>query len=256
MSCFAGPNNNLLENVNVANISKIVTDQLILYYDLGRALSYSGSGATLTDLSGSGRTATLYNAGNSTYTSSPAGAPTLNKSRMGEFVFDGNDFGKFSSISAGSDITVSAWCKTTNADRENGIISHCNGGPVNLGYSIAGNKMKYWYYDTTWRTVSSTASVNDGNWKNLVWAKSGTSMVMYINGSSDSTHTLNSSVSGSLVSLGSLWGPCYTDSYAPGNDFYTQAFIGSIAIVMVHSKQLSSSEVTQNYNNLKSRFGL
>jgi len=256
MSVAAGTNNDFLQTVDKSNISNLVIDSLQIYYDLGRAFSYNGSGSVLKDLSGNGRDATMYNAGGATYSSTTPGAPSFSEIRMGEFIFDGNDFGKFSSITAGNDVTVSAWCKTTNADRENGIISHCSGGPVNLGYSIAGNKMKYWYYDTTWRTASSTASVNDGNWKNLVWAKSGTNMVMYINGSQDSTHTLNSSVSGSLVSLGCLWGPCNSDSYGAGTDSYGQAFIGSIGVVMIHSKQLSSTEVTNNYRALQRRFGL
>jgi hypothetical protein len=256
MSVHAGPNNNLLQTVNKTNISGLVIDSLQLYYDLGRKFSYSGSGSVLKDLSNNARDVTMYNAGGATYSLNSPGSPSFLENRMGEFVFDGNDFGKFSTINAGSAITVSVWCKTTNTDRENGIISHCSGGPVNLGYSIAANKMKYWYYDTTWRTVSSTASVNDGNWKNLVWAKSGTNMVMYINGTQDSSHTLNSSVNGTLVSFGSLWGPCNSDSYGSGTDSYGQCFIGSIGIIMIHSKQLSSTEVTNNYSSHRRRFGL
>jgi len=255
MGSLVGPDNTLQTTVNVSNINGLVIDQLLLYYDLTRSFSYSG-GATLKDLSGNGRDATMYNAGGATYSTNIAGAPTFSKNGNGEFVFDGNDFGKFSTISAGSAITVSVWCKTTNADRENGIISHCSGGPVNLGYSIHSNKMKYLYYDTTWRSNYSTASVNDGNWKNLVWAKSGTNMLMYVNNSLDSTHTLNSSVGGSLVSLGCLWGPCNSDNYGAGYDGYGQAFIGSISSVMIHSKQLSASEIQQNFNALRGRFGI
>jgi hypothetical protein len=256
MSVTVGPDIKLASTVDQVNINGLVIDQLQLYYDLGRSFSYNGTGSVCRDLSGSGRNAVMYNSGSTTYSTQPAGAPVFTSARLGEFVFDGNDFGIFPTLTAGNNITVSAWCKTTNSNRENGIISHCNGGPVNLGYSIADNKMKYWYYDTTWRTASSTASVNDGNWRNLVWAKSGTSLTMYINGSSDSTHTLNSSVTSSLVSFGCLWGPCYSDSYGAGTDFYSQAFIGSIGIVMIHQKQLSGSEVLQNFNILRSRFGL
>lgn len=257
MSVYAGPNNNIQTTVDKSNVSGIVTTQLQLYYDLGRSYSYSGGGAIVKDLSGNGKDATMYNQGGVTYSLNAAGPPTFTKTRMGEFTFDGTDFGKFASITAGADFTASAWCKTTNANRENGIISHCSGGPVNLGYSIFNGQMKYWYYDTTWRTLTSTATtVNDGNWKNLVWAKSGTSMLMYINGTLDSTQTLNSSVSGSLVSFGCLWGPCSSDSYGAGFDGHSQSFIGSIAIVMLHAKQLTAGEVTQNYNAHRSRFGI
>ncbi len=256
MSVYSGPNNDLLVTVDKSNISGLVIDSLLLYYDLGRAFSYNGTGSVLKDLSGNGRDATMYNAGGVTYSLNPAGAPSFTETRMGEFVFDGNDFGKFSSIVAGSNITVSAWCKTTDSVRENGIISHCSGGPVNLGYSVGGTKMRYHYYDTQWRSASSIASVNDGNWKNLVWTKSGTNMVMYINGVQDSTHTLNTNVSGSLVSLGCMWGPCNSDSYGAGTDGYSQAFIGSIGIIMIHGKQLTAPEVTTNFNAHRGRFGI
>jgi hypothetical protein len=256
MSVFAGPNNDTRLTIDKLNVNGLVTSNLELYYDLNRSLSYIGTGAVIRDISGNGRDCTLYNAGGSTYSTNAPGAPTYIKVRTGEFQFDGNDFGKFPTISAGSAITVSAWCKTTDTSRENGIISHCNGGPVNLGYSIASNKMKYWYYDTTWRTVVSTASVNDGNWKNLVWAKSGTSMLLYINNVLDSTHTLNSSVSGSLVSFGCMWGACNSDSYGPGSDGYGQCFIGSIGMVAVHSKQLTATEIQQNFNALRKRYNI
>lgn len=253
MAVKAGPDNEILNNTNV---NGLVTDSLVLFYDAGRKFSYGGSGGTWTDLSGNGRHLTMYNAGGSTYSVNPSGPPTFTEDSLGVFTFDGNDFGKFSSYTAGSNVTLSVWCKTTNNNRENGILSHCSGGPVNLGYSINAGKMKYWYYDTQWRTASGTASVNDGNWKYLVWAKSGTSMTMYINGVSDSTHTLNTNVSGSLVSIGSLWGPCNSDSYGAGSDNYGQCFIGSMALIKLYGKTLTAPEITQNYNNTKRRFGL
>lgn len=260
MSIFSGPNLNSQQPVTKSNINGIVSDQLAFYLDAARGLSYSGTGGTWADLSGNSRNVTMYNAGNSTYTNSPPGPPEFNRSRIGEFVFDGNDFGMLNAdFNATANITVSAWVKTTNNNRINGIVSHCSGGPVNLEYSIYGNtgKMYYRYYDTMWREASSSSNVNDGNWKNLVWAKASTNMVFYINGTQDSTHTLNSSVSGILRSIGSSWGPCMTFSgYPAGSDTYGQAFIGSIAIVMIHTKQLSATEVTQNYNNLRRRFGL
>lgn len=261
MAAFSGPNLNTQQPVTVSNINGTITDQLVLYLDAARGLSYSGSGATWTDLSGNGRNVTFYNSGNSTYTNGTPGAPSFERGRIGEFVFDGNDFGIFAAnYTAPTNVTVSAWVKTTNSNRENGIISHCSGGPVNLGYAVLGTtgKMYYRYYDTTWRNASSTANVNDGNWKNLVWAKASTNMVMYINGAQDSTHTLNSSVTGPLRAIGSLWGPCNTldGGYPAGSDSYASAFIGSIAIIKVHAKQLSAAEVLQNYNNLRRRFGL
>lgn len=234
----------------------IIEAGLVLSLDAADKNSYRGSEVIWKDLSGNQLDATMYNAGNSTYTNSPPGAPTLSSANGGSFVFDGNDFGKFNTITAGTNVTVCTWCKTTNSTRENGIISHCNGGPVVLGYAITNGKMKYWYYTTSWQTALSLTSVNDGNWKNLVWAKAGTSMSMYINGVLDSTVTLTGDRTGQLVSVGSLWGPCNSDSYGPGYDAYTQCFDGSISNVSIYNRQLSATEVLQNYNTTKTRFGL
>jgi hypothetical protein len=234
----------------------LVTNGLILSLDAANRKSYNSGSSTWIDLSNNQRNVTLYNAGNSTYTSSPPGSPTFSSDGRGSLVFDGNDFGKFSTITAGSTITVSTWCKTTNSTRENGILSHCNGAPVVLGYAITSGKMKYWYYTTSWQTVSSTNSVNDGTWKNLVWAKSGTSMNMYINGELDSSPTLTGDVSGQLVSVGCLWGPCNSDSYGAGYDAYTQCFDGTINNLSVYNRLLTATEVLQNYRATKNRFGL
>jgi hypothetical protein len=234
----------------------IVTSGLVLCLDAANPRSYSTGNTVWADLSNNQKDTTMYNAGNSTYTSSPPGAPIFSSDGRGSFIFDGNDFGKFATITAGSTITVSTWCKTTNSSRENGILSHCNGGPVNLGYAITSGKMKYWYYTSSWQISNSVASVNDGNWKNLVWSKSGTSMSMYINGDLDSTVTLTGDVTGPLVAVGCLWGPCNSDSYGAGTDAYSQCFDGTISNISVYNRQLSATEVSQNYNATKSRFGL
>ena len=79
-------------------------------------------------------------------------------------------------------------------------------------------------------------------------------MVMYINGVQDFSTTLTGSVTTSLSSIGSKWGPCNSDSYGAGTDAYGTVFNGTIANIMIYTKQLTSAEVTQNYNALKGRF--
>lgn len=255
MAIFSGPN--LKEN-SINNVNGLVTDQLQLFYDAARSFSYGGSGATWKDLSGNARNCTLYNAGGVTYNAVPAGPPTFdtNASR-GVFTFDGtNDWGKFADFTFGSSVSVTAWVKTTTTSGLKGVISHCSGGPVYLVYGASGTKMTYYYYTTSWQDIQGTSNINDGNWKNLVWTKSGTNLVMYINGTQDFTTTLAQDRTGSMNCIGTGWGPCNSDSYGAGQDGYTYVWPGSIAMIMVHSKQLSATEVLQNYNNTKRRFGL
>lgn len=238
------------------NGSRIVTDELQLFLDAGNIKSYPKSGATWGDISKNNRSVTFYNAGGTTYSSNPAGAPTYSTGNNGTFTLDGvNDWGKFSQFTIGSAVTVSIWLKTSNAGG-GGLLSHCSGGPVNIGYQISGGKMHYQYYNASWQNVTGTSTISDGTWKNCVWAKTGTSMLMYINGVLDATLTLTGDISGPLCCVGSLWGPCNSDSYGAGTDSYGSVYSGDIGLVLIHGYRLSASEVLQNYNATKGRFGL
>ena len=234
--------------------SNVITDSLVLNLDASDLLSYYGASSTWTDLA-TNNNVTFYNAGGSTYTSNPPGPPVYSASNRGIFTFDGsNDWGKISSqITVTSDVTVSVWLKTTSGG---GLLSHCSGGPVNLAYQIAGGKMYYEYYNSSWQAVQGSTSVNNGTWKNCVWAKSGTSMLMYINGVLDATLTLTGSITGPLNCIGSKWGPCNSDSYGAGTDSYGSVFSGDIASVLIYTKTLNATEILQNFNTTKSYFGL
>ena len=91
----------------------------------------------------------------------------------------------------------------------------------------------------------------------MAWVKSGTTMTTYINGVQDATTTLLGDRVGSLIAIGCKWGPCYSDSYGAGTDFYSSMFNGTISNVMLYpSKTLTAAEVKQNYDALKGRYGL
>lgn len=254
MSISAGPNNSVMAPVNTVNVNGLVIDQLALYYDTGRTYSYAGTGSTWTDLSSNARNATMYNQGGSTYSINPPGPPTFSTNNGGIFSFNGTtNWGKFADFTAGSAVTLSVWIQTTGGG---GLLSHCSGGPVGLSYMISGGKMYYMYYTSSWQSVTGATTVNDGKWKHCVWAKSGTNMITYINGVQDSVFTLTGDVSASICCIGSSWGPCNSDSYGPGTDSYGSVFSGNIGVLMVHNKQLSSTEVTKNFTNQRFRFGI
>lgn len=255
MGVFSGPN---VKQANRVNVQGLVDDQLQIHYDSARSFSYSGSGAIWKDLSNNNRDATLYSTGGATYSTTTPTPPTFSTTNLGQFTFDGvNDWGKFSpQYTFPSNVSVSTWIKTSSSASSKGIISNCSGGPVGLVYGIDAGKMWYYYYTTSWQTAVSTSSINDGNWKNLVWTKTGTTMKMYINGSLDRTVTLVGDVTAIMNCIGAGWGPCNSDSYGAGQDGYSMVFPGSMAKLMVHSKELSQAEITRNYNNTRRRFRL
>ena len=232
-----------------SNLPNIITSNLNIYLEADIYSSYFGSGTTWTDLSGNGYNFT-------TYSNQTATAFSYNQTEPKTFTLSrvSNNWSRLSSggtITLGSNETVSFWINTTgaSANSQYGLFSHCSGGPVNLGYGMANNKMIYWYYDTIWNTKSSTASINDGNWKHIVWAKTGgTTMNMYIDGVLDSTHTITN-VSGTVNTVGALWGPC------DASPSYSQTFDGKIANFMHYNTGLTTAQVLQNYNAQKFRFG-
>lgn len=246
------------EDVNIAKTGSFVNDSsLKLYFDAGKTASYPQTGPTWFDLSGNGNNITLYKEGGSTFTAYSPGPPTFTTERLGEFTFDGvNDWGKISTgFSGGSSQSFSVWVKVT-ASGTLGLLSHYSGGPVNVAYQLYGGKMSYYYYTSSWQIATGSTLVNDGVWKNLTWTKNGTAMIMYINGVSDYSVTLTGDVGGNFGCIASNWGPGNSTSYGAGTDSYGTVFNGKMGILMYYTKTLTASEVLQNYNATKSRFGL
>jgi len=251
-----GPDNSINNN---SNVSGVVTESLQCYYDAARYYSYPNGGYVWRDLSGNGRDMNFYTLGGTTYSANPPQAPAFTKQKGGEFTFDGvNDFAYITSggFYAGTRFTVSAWVKTS-ASGQLGIISWCNGGPVNFAAAVYNGYMRMIYYTAPWQTIdSSVGGINDGNWHYLVWAVQDTNIKMYIDNNLVDDTTLVGSVSPSIRSIGGTWGPCMSDSYGPGSDSYSYMWNGQIGIVMVHSKQLSDTEVERHWEKFKPRFDI
>ena len=90
MACFSGP--------------EIVNDGLVLHLDAANSRSYPGSGTTWSDLSGNGYNGTLVNG---------VGYST---DQNGKFVFDGvNDYSNIPTITL-TNFTIQVWCKITKSN--------------------------------------------------------------------------------------------------------------------------------------------
>jgi hypothetical protein len=215
--------------------ANVVTSGLVLALDAANPKSYPGSGTTWFDLSGNGNTGTLTN------------GPTFNSANGGNIVFDGiDDFvncGNASSlqITVGS---ISAWVKTSTPGstyrsiiakqsawglfvKDNILIAFDwgGGGDRTTGLNIA---------DGTWKYVALTFTQTIGTPSN--------NAVVYLNGVSVLTTTIRHSNHNINLQI------------AEANA--SQYLNGSVAIAQVYNRVLQPSEVQQNYNSQKSRFGL
>ena len=228
MAGFAGPN--------------IVTDKLILHLDAANTQSYSGSGTTWTDISGKGNSPTLTN------------GPTFNSDNMGSIVLDGtNDIVEFSSggtvtsdtvVLSGS-YTSSFMFFSSNNGSDNQQMWLCDNNNGNNGWSL----YRYQNGNVCIRTTTGARY----NWscpyrteiKNklcfLDFVSNGTNIEFFLNNVSQGSVTPND-VTLNVNRLG-----CTRSGQQLDGRFYNVRF---------YDRALTRSEINQNYNALKGRFGI
>ena len=219
---------------------RIVTDGLVLALDAGNTKSYPGSGTTWTDLSGRGNNGTLVNGVG--YSGSDGGS--LSFDGVNDYVSGTNN----SSIQLTGDLTVSAWVKLgDNANQ--GIIEKMTLSPYN-GYGITKQSgyFKFWTasggsYTYTNSNLTYTA---DNNWYYVVGRRTSGNNRLFINSilQSDSQSPPLSD-SGQSYVIGRY--------YSNVNNYYTG---GNIAQASIYNRALTASEIQQNYNATRSRFGI
>jgi len=216
---------------------KIITDGLVLHLDAAQLRSYPGSGTTWTDLSGNGNNGTLTN------------GPTFSTANGGSILFDGtNDFVDFttdSNLLPTDGLTVEVWFKTGIKDRF--LLAKSSTAATN-GYNLAGMSTDKIQLIVNSVTVNSVTNITTNNWTNCAatWIPS-TSMILYLNGSQNAINT--TSIPSSIINPNSVIEICRRDGI---RDFWN----GNVGVVRIYNRALSATEVLQNYNATKSRFGL
>ena len=250
---------------------KIVTDGLVLCLDAANTKSYPGSGTSVVDISRHGRDATLAN----------GAAINTGFDGVVSFVFDGtNDHATFSTsvnsvISQHKDCSFSVWVRIHD-DADNTIIAHPKlhgnspfilwydfeqtgtvgntggsdiGGGTDKVLSVmvtdSGSEFRFTTEDNVLQNMNGLLP-----WYNIcvVLDPSNNKFYTYVNGklkalfNSSSCDGIKSSSSNFDLGSGTLSG--------------SSTLNGNIAQFSVYSKALSETEVIQNYNALKGRFGI
>jgi hypothetical protein len=144
--------------------------------------------------------------------------------------------------------TVSCWMKTTATDNALGfgsILSNISGGPVYSMMGVNNGKIVYWtYQNSAWaQKLGVGKTVNDGAWHMLTWVNySNYTMDMYVDGLLDSNVPNSTSGNNNPVDvIGRSW---------------AAYFAGSIASVSRYTQSLTASEVLQNFEAHRSRYGI
>jgi hypothetical protein len=220
---------------------KIIQDGLVLYLDAANTKSYPTTGTTWTDLSRSGNNGTLIN------------GPTFNSANGGSIVFDGsNDYIKppNSTTLQLTNFTLSSWVRINVQNINQYIIDTSTNGSFGFGYSYrikTDNKIRFWAYNAN-NALDSTTTISPNIWYNILVTYNNTSKIqsIYINGVFNVSNTHNSGFVVSTVTNLRIGGSLVLGGYINGN----------IAQTQIYNRALSASEILQNYNATKSRFGL
>ena len=217
----------------------IVTNGLVLYLDAANYLSYTSGSTTWNDLSGNNNTGSLVN------------GPTFSSTNAGSIVFDGvDDYVNFGNILNPSllnnNFTIEIWFNSSayRFGQQQRLVSYYDwyafffDSNSILRFEIRLNDFSYKAVTTTIPSVDS--------WNQLVATCNGTKLEIYKNGVlSNSTN-----YTGSIGTINYVF-----NIGAYQND--TQYRInGKMSSTKMYNRALTPSEVLQNYNATKGRFGL
>jgi hypothetical protein len=225
-----------------------VTTNIVLYYDPSNSSSYPGSGTTINDLSGYGLNGSMsgitfttpYFSYNGTSSQVSVADNALLEPGSGDWTMEvwvnqsvsGGDvvLGKFDNGGLAADVSYSI--------RTTGTAYYAQiGSGLGSGSSLFVDSTRYTGTTNTWYQIV------------YVFKNGGTkTLETFVNGSSIGT------VSHSLASVLNSTNPLYIGSYNGGE--YSQWFDGKIGITRIYNTSLTSSQVLQNFNADKSKYGL
>lgn len=215
---------------------------LTAVFDAANTRSYPGTGTTWADLAGGNYNATLNN------------SPTFSSSNGGFFTFNGTNTSAVLTRPVQDDFSLCCWFQTTQsagtADQwynGRGLVDGEVGGTVNdFGLSVGAGKVMFGTGNTD-VTAVSTNTYSDNRWHYAVGTRlrASGSLILYVDGASVATTTggTQSLTSPTQLRIGSI-------------QSQIGFFSGNISAVQIYNRVLSSTEVIQNFNALRSRYSV
>jgi hypothetical protein len=229
--------------------AQIVINGLTYYIDAGNSSSYSGSGSTINNIAGTAPgAATLTNT--PTFTSAGlASYFTFNGST--QYIMTSNLIGQ----SMTGNVTLECWVNTSS---DNGVVVSEQGQtPPNSNWYdsqvelVSGNlKVAMWPYTIGNPSVGVVVgAVTRNTWQQYTMVYSAGTCRGYINGSTTASYSVTRSFGGAGLYY-DIMGPCPT-SLGDGT-----GLAGNWSIFRAYNRALSATEVLQNYNATRGRYGV
>jgi hypothetical protein len=220
----------------------IVTDGLILDWDVGFIPSYPKNGSIIRDLSGSNSDGNIYN------------GVSYDSNNGGSLVFDGSDDDVYpstdlSSLPSGDSArTMMYWIYPYSLSST--ILRQIAGwgldngrGNLFCGIIYSNGKAGLWGNSINYQ---STHNITNNTWQHIAYVKTPGNIVCYKNGVADSGGSLTlNTVTNSRPYMGKVY-----------NKNIYSLYTGRIGNFLIYDRDLSSTEILQNFNAQKGRFGL
>lgn len=243
LAWIATQSNLLAVNFDYENV---VTDGLKINIDAGIVGSYPQTGSTWYDLSGNSSNATLFNT--PTYLTNVSGNLNFSTSSL--------EYGTIANIGSISNWTAECWVKfnSTTTNQVAMVIGNQFNGSSAINFTIGTNgaptswNIQAGFFDGGWRnTTGFTPTLN--TWYQIAGTYDGTTIRQYVNGVANGGTLVYSGTptSGGEIRLMRRW----DDVVSAGN-----LFNGDLAIARIYNRALTSTEIAQNFNAQRGRFGL
>jgi hypothetical protein len=215
--------------------ASVVRDGLVVDLDATNVKSYPGSGTTWYDLSGNGNNGTL------------SGYTHTSDFSSSYFVFSGSGSAVVSSFSKsiGNQMTMEIvyMSSVTDTFSEFGRIVDRGDTTISLG-TQASYQLRMWTFAGGSRSAESQVNGigQDGSWHHLIYTYNGSNTSLYLDG----VYQNGYAKTGNLENPASI-----TIGNGDGN-----LFNGRIALFRYYENGFTLSQVKQNFNAMRGRFGL
>lgn len=231
----------------------IVKDGLVLYLDAGSPNSFPliNQSTTWKDISGNANNGVLTN------------GPTFNSTNGGSIMFDGvNDYvnlGNVLNFERTDSFTFSTWVNINNTSTPRAFISKTS-NTVLRGYFFGANTNNSIIFilrntiNTNQLFISTPSFPFTNTWKNFTVTYDGNSnpsgVSIYVDSILQSNIITTNNLTSTIINTDNLNIGARTST---GGLSY---FFGNIAQTQIYNRALSSSEILQNFNVTRSRFGI
>jgi hypothetical protein len=218
----------------------IITDGLLFAYDAGSERCYPGSGTSTTNIMSQASPGTLQN------------GVGFNTANGGFWEFDGVDnkieVTSFPTQVFNGSCTMESWVYW-NDDTRSTILGNYDAGANDVNFEKLTGKTLRFYWNRGERDVTASNVVVLNTWQCVVFVRdtAANAFKFYVNGLLVATVSNDGS---NIASTGS--------TFRIGADSRNGSTVtnGDISTVRMYSQALTATEVLQNYNAQKSRFGL